>query len=428
VKPATVRTAHALSVVEAAYALEGSDAEWLDAVLDAAQPDVDLGSGAYVFPCRVDASGLTLGPLLSHRGLSPEYVAAVREINRTAPPEVMRALRGHAIHCGGVLQFLGKSTPAITHIQEHVPGVLIDAFSLFVHDGEGDAVDVSAPATQFVNVRPGTRAVWCRVGTHLAAGWRLRKRLRARGAHPEALVHPSGAMHHAEGALRADASLRAALVEAARGVDRARTRTMREDPERALALWQGLVAGRWSLVDRWEKDGKRYLAAFRNDPKVRDPRALTPLERRVLRYVQLAASNKQIAFTLGLSVGSVAATVSQVLRKLGCRRRQELVALADPSAWHVGSVDLGEDRVAVVEAPLPATSRAHPALSSAERAVADRAAAGATNEEIARGRGVSVSTVCNQLRSVYEKLGISGRSELVRVLAAPKGAPSSSRL
>ncbi len=48
--------------------------------------------------------------------------------------------------------------------------------------------------------------------------------------------------------------------------------------DEALQLWQGLVDGTWSLVDRCEAAGKRYILACCNEPGVRDPKALTPRE------------------------------------------------------------------------------------------------------------------------------------------------------
>jgi DNA-binding CsgD family transcriptional regulator len=53
-----------------------------------------------------------------------------------------------------------------------------------------------------------------------------------------------------------------------------------------------------------------------------------------------------------------------------------------------------------------------PRLTRAERKAAMLAAAGFANKELAAQLGVSIRTVESQLHSVYEKLGISGRSEL----------------
>ena len=52
------------------------------------------------------------------------------------------------------------------------------------------------------------------------------------------------------------------------------------------------------------------------------------------------------------------------------------------------------------------------ALSAAERDVAELAARGLSNTEIARARRVATRTIANQLAGVYRKLGVSGRREL----------------
>ncbi|MEV0643428.1 AAA family ATPase [Streptomyces sp. NPDC050619] len=64
------------------------------------------------------------------------------------------------------------------------------------------------------------------------------------------------------------------------------------------------------------------------------------------------------------------------------------------------------------------------ALSGSERQVAERAAAGATNREIAEALFLTQRTVEFHLTSVYRKLGIRGRRELAAVLAAERGPVS----
>jgi DNA-binding CsgD family transcriptional regulator len=55
------------------------------------------------------------------------------------------------------------------------------------------------------------------------------------------------------------------------------------------------------------------------------------------------------------------------------------------------------------------------ALTLSELDVARRAAAGESNEDIARARRTSVRTVANQITSVLRKLGLGSRSQLVTV-------------
>jgi DNA-binding CsgD family transcriptional regulator len=61
-------------------------------------------------------------------------------------------------------------------------------------------------------------------------------------------------------------------------------------------------------------------------------------------------------------------------------------------------------------------------LTPSERRVAEMAAEGPTNREIAQGLFVTAKTVEVHLSSVYRKLGISSRSQLSAALAGGVGA------
>ena len=96
-----------------------------------------------------------------------------------------------------------------------------------------------------------------------------------------------------------------------------RCRTGRVDEHEVLDAWRGLVAGRWSIVDRFESDGRRYLVARPNDPELGDPRGLTRSEHQVAELVGLGRSNKQIAYALGISRSAVSLRLRDAMTKLG---------------------------------------------------------------------------------------------------------------
>lgn len=52
-------------------------------------------------------------------------------------------------------------------------------------------------------------------------------------------------------------------------------------------------------------------------------------------------------------------------------------------------------------------------LSSAEQAVVAAIFAGKSNADIAKERGTSVRTVANQVASIFRKLGVKSRAQLV---------------
>ena len=71
------------------------------------------------------------------------------------------------------------------------------------------------------------------------------------------------------------------------------------------------------------------------------------------------------------------------------------------------------DEYAILGFTLPRLE-APPELSPAEREVVQAVIEGNSNAAIARARGTSVNTVANQLRSIYSKLKISNRIDLIR--------------
>ncbi len=60
------------------------------------------------------------------------------------------------------------------------------------------------------------------------------------------------------------------------------------------------------------------------------------------------------------------------------------------------------------------------ALTPAEREVTAMVLGGASNAEVARRRATSRRTVANQLASVYRKLGVTGRRELIARTLRPR--------
>jgi DNA-binding CsgD family transcriptional regulator len=78
-------------------------------------------------------------------------------------------------------------------------------------------------------------------------------------------------------------------------------------------------------------------------------------------------------------------------------------------------------RYLVIETARPA---AQTTLTEAERAVVSGVLRGLSNAQIAATRGASVRTVANQLASVFRKLGVRSRHELIAHVAAGR-APQS---
>ena len=117
----------------------------------------------------------------------------------------------------------------------------------------------------------------------------------------------------------------AQLRDTARSMDRSAFELRGEQSAEAAAVWQGFVAGRWSLVDRFDSGGRRYLVVKRNDPETQVATALSPLEQRVVTYASLGYANKFMAYELGISQPRISELLKRACMKLGLRSRLDLV-------------------------------------------------------------------------------------------------------
>lgn len=412
-----VRALRAIETVERAYRLDGTEAEWLDGVVTAAWPDIDTGCGVYAFTNNEDVPNFQGAPVFAARELDPGIASRLEELNRAAPPEVAEWLRAQLVTCGGLEQTLGPDHAIVKSLRLVMePENVKDGFSLFARDAQGGSITMAALSRSAVTLAPRVRGIWRRVGLHVASALRLRRKLAGHATVREALLDPSGKVQDASKSLARDPSAQAVLVRAVAAMEKARSAEMRDSPERAFALWKGLVAGEWSLVDHWESGGRRYLAAYRNRPELRDPRALTQTECAMLKYLALGATNKDIAFALGLPGGTVSSSVIKLMKKLGVKHRVDLALLADPSRMDRLDLSVADAEVGVLAVDARPRGAAAEALSIVELEVTSYVVRGWSNERIAAERQVSPRTIANQLRAIYEKLGVTNRRELVRAV------------
>lgn len=96
-------------------------------------------------------------------------------------------------------------------------------------------------------------------------------------------------------------------------------------------------------------------------------------------------------------------------------------SIPPPPGLEAYTFDVAGDEYALLAFELPEIA-VPPGLSPAERDVVLAVATGQSNAEIAQARGTSANTVANQLRSIYGKLKISNRIELIRLCARGSGA------
>jgi len=119
-------------------------------------------------------------------------------------------------------------------------------------------------------------------------------------------------------------------------------------------------------------------------------RALTPREADLVEYLRLGYTNAQIALATGRSVAAVRNLLVRIFDKTGVRTRAQLVG-----------------------GPLTTSG-----LTRREREIVEKVRVGLTNREIGRDLGISTNTVRNTLARLFEKVGVSTRSELMGALTA----------
>jgi len=329
------RTANLLDLVEAAYDLDAPHRTWLRRLADLTSLLVAGGGvgGAYTFDySRRDAPSFSPTAFVNaprkYASLAREYMAVFQRTEPRTLEDLHVNLRRGPV--GTLSEQVGIAAIRRTPLGQFLDRFgCEDAFGCVVADPEGHGVVLSTNLARVTRLSEATRKRWTQLGAHVAAAARLRRRLSHAVAEP-AIVHPSGRVVHAEGEARGH-SARERLRDAVRAVDAARSRKGRAQPDESLALWKGLVAGRWSLIERFDSDGRRYFVARRNDPEVTGPFALTRRERQVVAYAAMGHSLKLIAYELGLGVSTVSEHRSSAMRKLGVRST-DLAALLAPQA------------------------------------------------------------------------------------------------
>ncbi len=197
-------------------------------------------------------------------------------------------------------------------------------------------------------------------------------------------------------------------------VEAARSAKGRRNPDEALAAWEALIRGRWSLVDRFDGDQRRFVVAVRNDPHFSDPRGLSMRERQVAAYAGLGRSAKEIAYLLGAPAASVENSLRRAQAKLGLQSRVELTDFFAPRSLraHVAEIAVGNETLLVGSMPLLDETKLV-GLSPAERHVLALVIAGSTDHDIAKRRSTSPRTVANQVQALFRKFGVRSRSALV---------------
>jgi DNA-binding NarL/FixJ family response regulator len=330
--------------VEAAYSYDaGSETEWLKRVAEAVLQNLPAARGAiaYSYEIQQRESAPWIAPRAMAEVNTPPGLGVAFLYTGEHEPQFQRAIAAYH-RVTGLQSGLGylKSVPEfVEHEQFYRQGLQSNGFDDIVSLAAADPTPlgclIALPTESAGTLHRSSRLHWKRLAAHIAAGFRIRRRIAESVTEDatreaEAILEPSGRVAHATREASAR-SARDALRAAVLAADRARGPLRRRAPDEAIEAWRGLVAGRWSLLDHFDRDGRRYLVAHRNDPDAPDPRALTLRERQVVSYVALGESNKLIAYELGLSASTVGVLLTRAAAKLGVRSRAELAIFGSPA-------------------------------------------------------------------------------------------------
>jgi len=318
--------------IEAAYNLGLGKEQWLPAVVEAGVPLLDHGLGVFALTCLRPPQR---GPVIIdqvHTAFGPDdLLERITRMQQELPLDLLWPLSRPAMP-KTLSDGAGDDFDAFNRIMGYFEFAK-DALGISAFDPNGRGVFLIAPLDKVTTLSKRDRERWQMLAAHFAAGYRLRRAMGQAPSDPatelpysaEALIDPkSFRVVEAQGQAKSRNAL-AALRTAALHVDRARGALRESDPEKALQLWAALVQGRWSTVDWFDSDGRRFVLGVPNAPNIIDPRGLTDREMQVVSYALCGQTNKLIAYHLGLTRGRVSTLLRSAMRKLGVQTRAELI-------------------------------------------------------------------------------------------------------
>jgi DNA-binding CsgD family transcriptional regulator len=329
----TLDEAGLVSILEAAYAIELSDEAWLQGVLHALA--AVCGSQHHYLGFFYDASDVNDLKIHNPFGihLTPEATAGFAHFQTLTAPGFVRLtfrslLTGSCRKTG--FQYL---EPMLLERERLGWGDVFNINGLDI-SGLGCNLTLGCREREF-SPRPHDARIFRRIAVHVAAAYRCRRRL-AEGNAPtpsgaarltsgaEAVLDEQGRIVHAEGAA-AGQKARERIRSAAAAIDSLRSKARRQRGADAIEAWHPLTGARWTLLESFEENGRRYMVARENQSQLEPFAMLTDRERQVVVHAGLGMSTRQIAYSLGISEATVRVLMSRAAIRMGVRTRKELL-------------------------------------------------------------------------------------------------------
>jgi DNA-binding CsgD family transcriptional regulator len=295
-----------LDLLEAAYRLDGTDDDWVRGLQESAAkvfaPE-GLGSLAYLFTGQVRPDGVTVLDELTTthakgRGISPTWRSLVGLF-----PTIALEMQERLFFSGAVADTWSGATGLGPELTRHPQwtdrsgfdtSLTNDTLGLVCHCGPLGGAVIGVPLRETQPLDDCERRLWRRIAVHVGTALRLRHGVGPVWERAQAVLSPNGRVHHVESP--ADAPV---IQDGLARRRRARTKDM--SPSAALDVWQGLLDGRWSLVDHVDTDGKAFVLAVLNEPGSDVTSSLTDRQRSAVALAALGYNNKQIGYALGLT-------------------------------------------------------------------------------------------------------------------------------
>ena len=315
---------------EAAYDLDADDETWMARVLATARAVWGRAGPAHGF--IYDASDVSAFRMqtLSMIDFGDDRIAVFRAgIGLITPGYVARSFRSLLVHpsCRSF------AMPELDTFFDAMGALgTPDFMGINGLDPQGLGVLLAFWVTERYLPRAGEMAIYRQMAHHLGTAHRCRRRVRAsQGDRPkldatdgaEAILDARQRVVHAQGPAQKKRA-REELVQTSRARQRALRAT--EDAPAGLRGWRPLTSARWTLVDRFERGGARYVVARENQAPVSGLASLTDRERQVVAYLAIGQSTKETAYALGISDVTVRILLRRAASKLGVGSRAALLA------------------------------------------------------------------------------------------------------
>jgi DNA-binding NarL/FixJ family response regulator len=187
------------------------------------------------------------------------------------------------------------------------------------------------------------------------------------------------------------------------------------------SVWDALASGHWTAGDTFSTETRLYLVLKRCSVRVRPPSA-TDLE--MLRRTLLGARQKVVAMDSHKSHSSVTGRLGSCMSAMGfdphaSRAPALLVAAAAAAAGQTRlsnarttQIEQGGTHYWIVSVPRLEDAVAH-SVTPTELKIVKLVVEGMTHQRMAQEHGSSPRTVANHISSVFHRIGVSGRSELL---------------